>query len=453
MSAIPRAARRVTAPLVLGVAATLALSACAGPTGSAPTETAEAEFTQDDIDAALDEGADLTFWAWGPQYQSVVDAFNAEYPNMNVTLQNNGSSNDEYSKLQNVLAAGSGIPDVVQIEFNAMPQFALGESIVDFNTFGLGSMEDEFTTAAWSASEYNGGLYGLPQDGGPLTMFYRADVFEQFGLEVPTTWDEYVETARALKAADPNRYMMADAGEGNVVNALIWQAGGRPYSVDGTEIGIDYSDEGSERWVDVWTPLIEEDLVDTATAGFTPEWNAGLANGSYATWITGGWGAGTLQRRIPEAAGLWRAAPLPQYSADEFVTAQTGGSLTAVTEASENQLAGVGFTQWLASAPEAQEIWVGEGGFPAGTLTTESEDWLGTPVEYFGGQEINRIFADSAESVGEDWQFLPFQTYANSIFADTVGQAYAGNTDLASGLAEWQDSLLSYAQTQGFTVE
>ncbi len=445
--------RRLVSALAIGVASTLAVTGCAGGGGSAEQPTVAAEYSQADIDAALEEGADLTFWAWGPQYEAVVEAFNAAYPNMNVTLQNQGANAEQYTKLQNVISAGSGVPDVVQLEFLAFPQFALGDSIVDLNEYGLGSMEEDFTNAAWGASQYAGGLYGLPQDAGPLALFYRQDVFDQFGLEVPTTWEEYTEVARALQAADPARFIAADVGEPNLFNALIWEAGGRPYSVDGTTVGIDFADEGVERFVDVWQPLIDEGLLDTRTAGFTPEWNAGLANGTYATWVTGAWGAGTLQRRIPEASGLWRVAPLPQFEDGDFVTSQNGGSLSAVTEASEHKLAAVGFVQWMASAPEAQEIWVSLGGFPAGTLTTDSDEWLDAEVEYFGGQQINQIFAESAASVGSGWEFLPFQTYANSIFPDSVGSAFAGEIDLTTALEQWQTSLRSYAEAQGFDVE
>ncbi len=49
------------------------------------------------------------------------------------------------------------------------------------------------------------GLYGLPQDSGPMALFYNQEVFDEHnGLEVPTTWDEYVAAAEKLKTADPS---------------------------------------------------------------------------------------------------------------------------------------------------------------------------------------------------------------------------------------------------------
>ena len=49
-------------------------------------------------------------------------------------------------------------------------------------------------------------------------------------------------------------------------------------------------------------------------------------------------------------------------------------------------------------------------------------------------------------------EYPPYQVYANSVFGDTVGKAYTGDTTLDDGLAAWQDSLVEYGSGQGFTV-
>jgi multiple sugar transport system substrate-binding protein len=262
-----------------------------------------------------------------------------------------------------------------------------------------------------------------------------------------------MDVAKKLHAADPTKFITADAGDAGGTNALIQQAGGRPYKTDGENITVDLTDKGATKYADMWSKLIDGGLVDTATPGFTPEWNAGLASGKYATLVTGAWAAGTLQRRIPDATGTWRVAPLPQYKAGEKASGQVGGSLSAVMDSSKNKLAAVGFVQWLAADPAAAKIWVDLGGFPCTSATLSSDEWLNVAVPYFGGQQINKVFAESADQVSPGWQFLPFQAYANSIFADNVGQAYVGQTDLVSGLKDWQKSIVAYGKTQGFTVK
>lgn len=50
------------------------------------------------------------------------------------------------------------------------------------------------------------------------------------------------------------------------------------------------------------------------------------------------------------------------------------------------------------------------------------------------------------------WSYLPYQVYGNSIFGDTVGNAYTDKSDLNAALQAWQDALIEYGNAQGFTV-
>src|SRR5699024_11354164 len=58
-----------------------------------------------------------------------------------------------------------------------------------------------------------GELYALPMDSGPMAMFYNKDIFDEHDIDVPETWDQYLEAARDLQAADPDAYILADDGD------------------------------------------------------------------------------------------------------------------------------------------------------------------------------------------------------------------------------------------------
>ena len=44
-------------------------------------------------------------------------------------------------------------------------------------------------------------IYGFPDDGDVLILYYRKDIFEEMGLSVPTTWDEFYEVSKAITDA------------------------------------------------------------------------------------------------------------------------------------------------------------------------------------------------------------------------------------------------------------
>ncbi len=432
----------------VAIAAALAgcLAACSAGTGSGDVTTA----TPEEIAAALQQESSITVWGWAPQLEPIVEAFEEQYPKIDVKLENVGTGNDHYTKLQNAIKAGTGAPDVAQVEYYALPQFALSESFVDLAGFGAGELEDNYTASTWGSVSLNGGIYALPQDSGPMAMFYRADVFEGLGLDVPTTWDEYIEAGKVIHAANPDAYITNDVGDAGFTTSMIWQAGGQPYTVESEDsVTIDFADEGSTKWADTWNQLVQGELV-APISSWSDEWYQGLTDGSIATLVIGAWMPGNLESGVPDASGKWRVAPMPTYDGQP-AAAENGGGGDAVLQQSKNKLVAYGFLEYL-NGPEGAAIHAANGGFPSTVADLESDEFLNEENAYFGGQKINEVLVQASKDVVPGWSYLPFQTYANSIYGDTVGQAYATKGDLNKGLAAWQDASAEYGTDQGFTV-
>ncbi|KQQ20578.1 sugar ABC transporter substrate-binding protein [Rathayibacter sp. Leaf299] len=437
---------RVLAGLVVAGISAMSLVSCSSDSGTGSASSGSAA----DLDAALERGGELTYWTWTPTGADQAAAFMEEYPNVEVEVVNAGTATDEYTKLQNAIKAGSGAPDVAQIEYYAMQQFALSDGLLDLTPYGLADLEEDYTASTWSAVNLNGGLYGLPQDSGPMVMLYNQAIFDQYGLAVPTTWDEYIAEAAKLTAADPSKFITNDAGDPGFADPLIWQAGGQPFTTDGTDVTIDLQDEGSKKWADTWNQLLEPGLLSPIPT-WSDDWFTALGNGTIATLITGAWMPGILEGSVPDGAGDWRVAPLPSYDGSA-ATAENGGSAQSVIEQTDDPALAAAFLRWLNNSDESIGVFLDGGGFPSTTAQLNDDAFLNATPEYFGGQEINKVLVDASENVVEGFEYLPFQVYANSVFADTVGQAYSNGTDLNAGLEAWQENLATYGESQGFTI-
>ena len=387
----------------------------------------------------------------GADLEQVVADLETAYPEVDVQLVNAGTGNDQYTALQNAISAGKGVPDVAQIEYYALPQFALGESLTDLTGLGAASLDSTFTPGPWASVRSGGKVYGLPMDSGPMALFYNKELLDKHGLRVPTTWAEFLTTARALHAADPEAYITNDTGDAGFTTSLIWQAGGRPYRVDGTKVTVNLQDEGSLAVADTWQKLIDEDLL-APIGSWSDEWYQGLGNGTIAMLATGAWMPANLESGVPAGKGRWRVAPLPQWKAGADVSAENGGSSLAIPAAGTNKALAYAFLEY-ATVGAGVKARIGAGAFPATQADLTSAAFLNSPFAYFGGQRANQVFAHSASTVGSGWSYLPFQVYANSIFKDTVGAAYVSDTSLKDGLKAWQDASISYGREQGFTVD
>ncbi|MDR6144019.1 multiple sugar transport system substrate-binding protein [Microbacterium foliorum] len=439
---IVRSVAASVATALIGVS----LAACAG----SATDTS-GEKGADAVEKALAEGGKITFWSWSPSAESQVAAFEKAYPNVDVEFVNSGGAGDSNLKLQNALAAGKGAPDVVQLEYMSVPQFVLADAFVDLTDYGFADLEDQYTESSW-ANVSQGGIWGLPQDSGPMALFYNQATFDKFGLTVPSTWDEYIDAARTLHAADPEYFITNDSGlDGGLGSAMLWQAGSKAFQVDGDTVTVDLEDEGAQRYADTWGTLVKEGLVDDI-AGWSDEWFDGLSSGKIATLAAGAWMPGVLESGAADSAGDWRVAPMPTYDGGEPATAENGGSTEAVTKQSENPALAAGFLKWLNSSDESVDIFVGDGGFPATIAHLESSEFLDAEPEFFGGQQINKVLVDAAKSVVPGWQYLPWQAYANSVYGDAMGPIYANRGSIAEGLKAWQDANVTYGEAQGFTL-
>jgi len=443
-----RPLRRVASLAVAGAVVAAALVGCSsGSSNSSGSSGSSAS----DVAAALKKGGTITYWTWTPTAKAQVAAFEKAYPKVKVNLVNAGTGTTEYTKLQNAVKAGKGAPDVAQVEYFALSQFALSNSLTDLTQFGFDKLKGDFSSGPWGNVNVQGKLVGLPQDSGPMALFYNKTEFQKYGLTVPTTWDQYIADAKKLHAANPNAYITSDSGDPGFLTSMIWQAGGHPFTVNGTNVKINLQDAGTKKFTSTWNQLVTGKLL-SQVPGWSSDWYKALGNGDVASLITGAWMPATLESSVPQASGQWAVAPIPTYDGKP-ANAENGGSAEVVMKQSKNQALAAGFLKWLNDSESSVNVFIqGGGGFPSTVKDQDSSTFLNQAPAYFGGQKINQVLVDGAKNVVSGWQYLPFEVYANSIFGDTVGQSYTKATPLDPNLQAWQKALVQYGNQQGFKV-
>src|SRR5579883_3084301 len=229
--------------LFMAAALIALLAACGGGTGG--TTTSSGPVT-------------LTFWSWVPNLQQEVNLFEKSHPNIKVKLVNAGQGTPEYTKLRTALKAGSGAPDVVQIEFQYLPTFELTGKLVDLSQYGASDVKNDYVPWTWAQVSQGSKVYAIPQDSGPMGLLYRKDIFDQYHLPVPTTWAQYAQEAIQLHKDNPKIYMTDfPPSDGAWFLALAWQAGSRPFKANGTNLTINFNDAPALKVADYWDNLIK----------------------------------------------------------------------------------------------------------------------------------------------------------------------------------------------------
>lgn len=100
-------------------------------------------------------------------------------------------------------AATDEVPDVMHVNFGGTAQLYADEVLMPLddiiNTIGADDFSDAYKTVLTGA---DGHIYGLPDWAMHTSVWYRKDLFEEKGLEIPTTWAEFKAAAEALNDGD-----------------------------------------------------------------------------------------------------------------------------------------------------------------------------------------------------------------------------------------------------------
>jgi multiple sugar transport system substrate-binding protein len=429
------------------------VAACGGDDGGDGGDAA-APAENVDIAAELKKPATLTLWAWTPGTEDAVKMFQKAYPDITVKYANVGQGEEHYQKVRTVLQSGKGQPDVIQMEYQYIPSFTITEDLLDMTPYLPDDFLGEYPEWVGKQINLDGATYGVPWDTGPLGFIYRKDLLDKAGItEPPKTWDEFADAARKYHEANPDSFLTNMPGN-NVGQwfGLFWQNGARPFSGTPENLTINLTDPKIREVTEYWDELIQEGVIST-DADFNNDWYQGLANGKYAGWISAAWGPVFLQGTAAKTSGKWRAAKLPQWSEGDDISGNWGGSTLAVVKSTKFPVHAAELSRWLLQEQEPMEMFTLEQFlFPPNNVLLESPEWQNAKYEFYGGQQVNKLYAEIADTVSTDWQWSPIHEYVVLQGQDLEGKAFERGETFTSTLQPWQDQVVNYAKQQGITV-
>jgi multiple sugar transport system substrate-binding protein len=437
---------RTPRPLRLAVAGTLTLGVIAGLAACSSGDAGG---------GSSDSPVEITFQSWVPNIDQAVDAFNSAHDDIHVNLETITAGPDGgYAKMLSAVQAGNPA-DVAQLGYDAVPDFLINDALEDITDY-VGDSADQFVPWQWATGVFNDRVYSVPQASGPLGQFYRKDIFDSLGLAYPTTWDEYYEAAKVIHASDPNRYITAFAfNQAPWMIGLAQQGGANWFSTEGEAWNVTIDDPATLKVAAFWQKLIDEGLVKIE-ADFSSEWNADIANGNVATWISGSWADAILRGTAPDTAGSWAVGAMPQWQAGEDVSATwAGGSASAVLKGSKHPKEAAEFALWLNSDPTSVNILTNVGaGWPAISDTSQITSLQSDPevFAFYGGQDIWDVFAASDAAVDTSWKWPPLSSTLFSSLTDNVKSAVESGTPLTEAYQETQTDMVSALQGKGISV-
>ncbi|MFD9217801.1 ABC transporter substrate-binding protein [Streptomyces sp. NPDC059544] len=340
------------------------------------------------------------FGAFGLKEAGLYDEYMKLNKNIEIKQTSIERNENYYPQLLTHLGSGSGLADIQAVEVNNIAEITAtqADKLVDLGT-SEGVSKDAFLPWKWAqATNKDGKTVGLGTDIGPQGICYRKDLFAKAGLPTDREavgrlwagdWNKYLAAGKQFKAKAPKGTAFVDSASG-VMAAITGSSAKRFYDENG-EVVYKTNPAVKEAW-DIAAAFATEGLTGKLQQ-FTPAWDQGYANGTFATVSCPAWMLGYIQDK-GGAAGKdkWDVAPAPKPS-------NWGGSFLIVPEAGKNKTEAAKLAAWLTAPEQQAKLFEKRGSFPSAKAAYSLPAVSGAKHDYFGGAPIGEIFSRAAEGI------------------------------------------------------
>ncbi len=365
--------------------------------------------------------------------QAALPLWSREHPGVAVKLASLQYA-DHHTAMTTVLATGSGVPDVIALDFRFIAKFTESGGLDDLGRppYGGMALAPLFVRYAWTqAVNSKGALCAIPADIGPGTLLYRHDLLARAGVaeaELTASWDAFIAAGRRIKVAT-GAYLLADAAD---VRDMLIRSGLK----DGE--GLYFDHEGrvlveSPRFVRAFEVgrTVRAAGLDARAVSWTNEWVAGFRHQRIATQMMGAWLVGHLKNWLaPDARGLWRSTGLPGGEPASY-----GGSFYAIPRLAQHKQAAWDFVRFMTTRREVQlQSLRTIDAFPA-LMSAQDDPVMDEPIAYLGGQVARPLWRDIARHVPAI-RVNRYDAMATDIIRDEFEQVLSEGKPIARALAD-----------------
>ncbi|MGC0376980.1 extracellular solute-binding protein [Streptomyces sp. SAI-229] len=239
---------------------------------------------------------------------------------------------------------------------------------------GLADITEEF--GAWDEAEdtdptarrsvtVDGKVYGAPYFVGVRALYYRTDVFDELGLDVPRTQAELISTAKEIHTARPGLYGIAVGGAYTYgAMPFIWAHGGELATGKEGSYASAIDSAASRKGIEAYTSLFGDDNCPAAKC-------AGMGGNDTVTAFAAGKAAMAIGGDFSHAAveagkvkGKYAVVPLPGVEAGSIAPAFAGGNNLGVLKSTSHRTLAVDLMKRLASKEAQGALFEGMGFLP-----------------------------------------------------------------------------------------
>ncbi len=324
---------------------------------------------------------------------------------------------DHHTAMTTALAASSGLPDVMTIEYGYLGRFSQSGGLENLaaEPYKADTLAERFVSFAWQQGRHESyGQTAIPTDIGPGALFYRNDILQKSQVkpeQLSARWEDLLEAGKQIKART-GVHLVAHARDIKDIVIRSGLAGGE---------GIYYNAQGqsvvgtSPRFKRAFelARQVRQDGLDAKVNAWSNEWGEAIKRGNVAVQMMGAWLGGHLQNWLaPDSAGKWRSARLPEGLATSW-----GGTFYAIPKKALNKAMAWDLIEHLTlNKSQQQNAFQKFNAFPA-LKEAQTGAYFDQPVAFLGGQKARADWRETAQKI------VPTKVFRNDPIAEEIVNA------------------------------
>ncbi len=416
------------------LAATMVFGATACSSGNEEKKDSKKEADSGEIEPCT---INFKYWADNTEYsqlmQEIIEKFNKENEKgIEVVGEEVPWDGGAYSENLFNACMGGGSPDVATWKLTSTPLFVNNDLLTDLTPYiDKWEDKDDIPENIYNIMKEAGGsgeeMYVMPWNVQVLYVYYRPSIFEKAGVEVPKTYDEFLEAIKKCTMdtdgdgeTDVYGFGMRGAKGGQEPwGSFIYGEGGDFENLTSKE-----SVKGMQDFID----LYENGYVPpTAVSDGFQETVANFQSGLTAMFIHHTGSSANMEEVLGDDVA---AFPFP---AGEGQWTSMGDTETVIFESCENKAAAFEWVSYLATG-EGQKMWCeGTGQVPVSQTVQQGE--------YFQNNKFMKASIEGMDYAG----IIPIKDttteWISTVWPSTVGQALTGEISAKECMEILQEEL------------
>lgn len=386
-------------------------------------------------------------------YAKMVEEWNELNPDkqLNVTFSTYPYG-DMHNKLMMSLQAGSGAPDICDIEIGQFPNYTGVDCPLYDLTDALAPYEDTMVQSRLDVySKEDGTRVGVPTHVGATVMYWNAEIFEEYGLDYKSvkTWDDYTALGEQLKEASNGEVYLTSVDTGGVDWMWIAMAEygedwtGGPGGTPNVQLeSVEKMMTMQQQWLNDGIAMISTDGHTDTDGCRVPISEGKIASFPKAMWYMSRF---TGYEAMKTLEGKFDITTVPVFEEGQKCSVGIGGTGTVVTNECENPELAAEWLAWAKCSPEGEaHIWADLGFDVCNTALWSDEEFAYDESNIYNTffrvkpYEVLNELAE-ADAIGTVYTTSASPTINDYMCTTTLNYVFEDGMDVAEALQDAQD--------------